>query len=113
MKWTRSGEENTTLVEKIEATAHCASLVNMHLARTPSIESMLTSFPRRLIVSIFFLAKVQYVSVIARVFDFRKLITITDVSLQAMYIACTPIASMRICSQHERLTKYLIPWGVE
>ena len=58
---------------------------------------------------------VQYVSVIAWVFDFRKFITITDVSLQAMHIACAPIAS--ICSQHglthERYTKYLIPWGVE
>ena len=57
----------------------------------------------------------QYVSVIAWVFDFQKFIAITDVSLQAMYIACAPIAS--ICSQHglthERLTKYLIPWGVE
>ena len=58
---------------------------------------------------------VQYISVIAWVFDFRKFITITDVSLQAMYIACVPFAS--ICSQHglahERYTKYLIPWGVE
>ena len=41
---------------------------------------------------------IQYVSVIAWVFDFRKFITITDVSLQAMYIACAPITS--ICSQH-------------
>ena len=53
---------------------------------------------------------IQHVSVIAWVFDFRKFITITDVSLQAMYIAS-------ICSQyglyHERYTKYLIPWGVE
>ena len=61
------------------------------------------------------LGRVQYVSVIAWVFDFRKFITITDVSLQAMYIACAPIAS--ICSQHglthERYTKYLVPWGVE
>ena len=58
---------------------------------------------------------IQYVSVIAWVFDFRKFIIITDVSLQAMYIACAPIAS--ICSKHglthERLTKYLIPWGVD
>ena len=50
--------------------------------------------------------------VIAWVFDFRKFITITDVSLQAMYIACAPIASL--CSQdgfiHERHTKYLVPW---
>ena len=56
--------------------------------------------------------EVQYVSVIAWVFDFRKFITITDVSLQAMYIACAPIASL--CSQdgliHERRTKYLVPW---
>ena len=55
---------------------------------------------------------VQYVFVIAWVFDFRKFITITDVSLQAMYIACAPIASL--CSQdgliHERRTKYLVPW---
>ena len=66
------------------------------------------------------LSEVQYVSVIAWVFDFRKFIIITDVSLQAMYIlvACAPIASIQ-CSQHglthERLTKYLglIPWGVE
>ena len=52
----------------------------------------------------------QYVSVIAWVFDFRKFITITDVSLQAICTACTPIASF--CSQHgpthERYTK-LIP----
>ena len=41
---------------------------------------------------------IQYVSVIAWVFDFRKFITITDVSLQAICIACTPIASF--CSQH-------------
>ena len=58
---------------------------------------------------------VQYVSLIAWVFDFRKFITITDVSLQAMHIACSPIP--RFCSQHgithERLTKYLFPWGVE
>ena len=57
---------------------------------------------------------IQYVSVIAWVFDFRKFITtcITDVSLQAMYIACAPIASL--CSEdgfiHERRTKYLVPW---
>ena len=55
---------------------------------------------------------VQYVSVIAWVFDFRKFITITDVSLKVMYIACTPIASL--CSEdgfiHERHTKYLVPW---
>ena len=54
---------------------------------------------------------VQYVSVIAWVFEFRKFITITDVSLQAMYIPCAPIAS--IWSQHvlthERYTKYLVP----
>ena len=59
--------------------------------------------------------RVQYVSVIAWVFDFRKFITITDVSLQAMHIDCAPIAN--ICSQHglthERYTNYLIPWGVE
>ena len=52
---------------------------------------------------------IQYVSVIAWVFDFRKFITITDVSLQAMHIACAPIPSF--CSQlgitHERLTKYI------
>ena len=58
---------------------------------------------------------IQYVSVIAWVFDFGKFITITDVSLQAMHIACAPIPSF--CSQHgithERLTKYLFPWGVE
>ena len=41
---------------------------------------------------------VQYVSVIAWVFDFRKFIAITDVSVQAMCIACVPIAG--ICSQH-------------
>ena len=58
---------------------------------------------------------VQYVSVIAWVFDFRKFITITDVSLQPMYIACSPIVS--ICSQHglshQTYTKYLIPLGLE
>ena len=58
---------------------------------------------------------VQYVSVIAWVFDFRKFITITDVSLQPMYIACAPIAS--ICSQHglshQTYTKYVIPLGLE
>ena len=56
---------------------------------------------------------VQYVSVIAWVFDFQKFITITDVSLQPMNIACAPIVS--ICSQHglshQRYTKYLIPFG--
>ena len=55
---------------------------------------------------------IQYVSVIAWVFDFQKFIIITDVSLQAMHIACAPIPSF--CSQHgithERLTKYLFPW---
>ena len=54
-------------------------------------------------------------TVIAWVFDFRKFITISDVSLQAMYIACAPIVSL--CSQHglthERYTKYQIPWGGE
>ena len=54
----------------------------------------------------------QYASVIAWVFDFRKFITITDVSLQAMCIACATIASL--CSEdgfiHERRTKYLVPW---
>ena len=74
---------------------------------SPDLGSMLPCF--------FFFLMVLYVFVIAWVFDFRKFITITDVSLQAMYIACAPIAS--ICSQHgfthERLTKYLIPWGVE
>ena len=58
---------------------------------------------------------VQYVSVIAWVFDFRKIITITDVSLQAMCLACAPITSL--CSQHrltnERYTKYLIQWDVK
>ena len=51
---------------------------------------------------------IQYVSVTAWVFDFRKFIILTDVSLQAMYIACAPISSL--CSQdgfiHERYTKY-------
>ena len=42
--------------------------------------------------------EIQYVSVIAWVYDFRKFITMTDVSLQAICIACTPIASF--CSQH-------------
>ena len=51
----------------------------------------------------------------AWVFDFRKFITLADVSLQPMYIACAPIVS--ICSQHglthQRYSKYLIPWGAE
>ena len=38
--------------------------------------------------------RIQYVFVIAWVLDFRKLNTVTDVSLQAMYIACAPIASI-------------------
>ena len=63
----------------------------------------------------FTIGDIQHVSVIAWVFDFRKFITITDVSLQAMRIACAPIPSFH--SQHgithERLTKYLSPWGVE
>ena len=42
--------------------------------------------------------KIQYVSVIAWVFDFGKFITTTDVSLQAMYIACAQITSL--CSQY-------------
>ena len=58
---------------------------------------------------------VQYVSVITWVFDFRKFITITDVSLQAIYIACAPSASL--CSKHwlshKRCTKYPIPWCAE
>ena len=60
---------------------------------------------------------IQYISVIAWVFDFRKFITITDVSLQPMYIACSPIVSIRshTTSQHglshQRYTKYLIPLG--
>ena len=57
-------------------------------------------------------SRLQCVSAIAWVFDSRKFITITDVSLQGMHLACAPIVSL--CSQDgfidERYTNYLIPW---
>ena len=58
----------------------------------PSISQPIITY---LLLLFFFF--IQYVSVIAWVFDFRKFITITDVSLQPMYIACAPI--MSICER--------------
>ena len=100
---------NNGLLKLCACSAVCSSLAklfNMSLSQG--------SFPAVHVWKSAIIRPIQYVSVIAWVFDFRKFITITDVSLQAICIACTPIASF--CSQHgpthERCTKYRIPQGV-